>query len=89
MIVTLGSRSTLTLPAELRKALALEAGDPIEITVKNGSLVLTPVAVVPRLWRLSPSGENKEAEADRQIAAGKLKRFDTAEQLIEDLNEDR
>ncbi len=85
MIVTLGSRSTLTLPAELRKALALEAGDSIEITVKDGSLVLTPVAVVPRPWRLSPSGEKKEAEADRQIAAGKVKRFDTAEQLIEDL----
>lgn len=89
MIVTLGSRATLTLPAELRRALALKAGDPIEISVKDGTLVLTPVAVVPRRWRLSPSGEAKEAEADRQIAAGKVKRFNTAEQLIEDLDEDR
>lgn len=89
MIVTLGSRATLTLPAELRRALALEAGQPIEITIKDGSLVLTPVAVVPRRWRLSPSGEDKEAEADRQIEAGKVKSFDRAEQLMEDLDEDR
>jgi len=87
MIVTLGTRATLTLPADLRKELNLEAGDPLEVTVQEGNLVLTPVAVVPRSLRLTPKGEEKEAVAAAQIASGKVKRFANAAELLKDLHE--
>ena len=89
MIVTLSSRSTLTLPADVRKGLRLEPGDALDVTVQDGSIMVTPVAVVPRTLALSKTGERKEAEASAQIRAGKTEVFETAEALLEDLNEDR
>jgi len=89
MIVTLGSRATVTLPAELRKALALEGGDPLDVTVQDGKLILTPVAIVPRSLFLSASGEGKEKVAETEVKAGKVRKFQTARQLVEDLHEDQ
>ena len=45
----------VTLPAEARKALNLNAGDYLDLEVEDGKLTLRPVAVVDR------------AEADRQL----------------------
>lgn len=89
MIITLGSRATITLPAELRHALSLEAGDAVEIKVHEGQLILTPVATVPRRLRLSPKGKAKEEEADKEIRAGRIKSFNSAQALIQDLHANR
>ncbi len=86
MILTLGSRATLTLPVELRRKLCLDTGDPIEVNIENGRLILTPVTTVPRRLRLTPEGEAKEREAESDIKSGKLKSFDSAEELIKDLH---
>jgi AbrB family looped-hinge helix DNA binding protein len=45
----------VTLPAEARKALKLNAGDYLDLEVANGTLTLKPVTVIDR------------AEADRQL----------------------
>jgi bifunctional DNA-binding transcriptional regulator/antitoxin component of YhaV-PrlF toxin-antitoxin module len=87
MILTMQSRSTITVPQELRELLGVGPGDPLEATVEKGRLIITPVAVVPRTLMLSKSGEKKEAEADRDIREGKVKSFGSAEELIRDLNE--
>ena len=89
MIVMLSSRSTITLPANLREALGLEPGDPLQVELDDGRMVLTPVAIVPRRSVLSESGQRKERAADAQIGSGKVKTFTTAEDLIEDLHADR
>jgi len=80
------------LPSELREKLELSPGDALDLTVRDGSIVLTPVAVVPRpasLLALSDRGKRKERTADAEIKAGKTRTFDTAEELIDELNEDR
>ena len=88
MILTMQSRSTITVPQELRDKLGIGPGDPLDATVEKGRLVLTPVAVVPNTLRLTEKGRKKEAEADKSIKEGRVKRFDSAEELIKDLNED-
>ena len=87
MIVTLRDRSTITISQELRRALGVKPGDHMEAEVKNGRLVLTPVSVIPRTSVLSPSGEKKEAVADREIKRGRVKRFKTAKALLRDIGE--
>jgi bifunctional DNA-binding transcriptional regulator/antitoxin component of YhaV-PrlF toxin-antitoxin module len=82
MIITVQTRSTLTIPLELRRALHLEPGDPLEARIEGGSLILTPVAVVPRLWTLSAAGEAKEAEADQEVRAGRVRTFEDAADLL-------
>lgn len=87
MIVTLRDRSTITISRELRRALGVKPGDHLEAEVKNGRLVLTPVSVIPRTSALSPSGEKKEAAAEKEIKKGRVKKFKTAKALLRDLVE--
>ena len=35
-------KGQVTIPAEIRERLALEEGDPLEVTVEDGRIVLTP-----------------------------------------------
>lgn len=89
MIVTLKSRSIITIPANVRKKLSLSNGDSLDVDIKDGSIVLTPVAIVPRKTALNASGIKKEKTADSQIKKGQTKIFSTAKDLIEDLHENR
>jgi bifunctional DNA-binding transcriptional regulator/antitoxin component of YhaV-PrlF toxin-antitoxin module len=86
MILTLQSRNTLTVPREIRQALALQPGDPLDAQIEQGRLVLTPVSVVPRSIRLSESGEAKERSADADIREGRVSTFASAEELLENLS---
>jgi AbrB family looped-hinge helix DNA binding protein len=64
----------VTIPQSLRRLIRLAEGDLVEAEVKDGALVIRPVQVVPagqeyfhtREWQV------KEAEADADIAAGRL-----------------
>jgi len=87
MIITVQSRSTLTIPQELRRALHLEPGDPLDATIEGGRLVLTPVAVVPRSATLSPAGKLKEAEAEGDARAGRVSTFADATELLAHLEQ--
>ena len=46
---------------------------------------MTPVDVIPRSLMLTPKGQKKEAEAGDDIRHGRVKRFDTVEELFKDL----
>ena len=89
MIVSLKSRSIITIPADVRKKLSLKDGDSLDVDISNGSIVLTPVAIVPRKTTLTASGIKKEKTASSQIKKGQTKTFLTAKNLIEDLHENR
>lgn len=88
MILTLQSRSTITVPRELRDKLGIGPGAPLDATIEKGRLVLTPVAVVPRTLSLTKKGQKKEAEADKSIREGRVKSFESLEDLLKDLDED-
>jgi AbrB family looped-hinge helix DNA binding protein len=48
MIIELRKKSQLTLPKDVVKKLNLKEGDKLSIEVKNGSIVIEPVAVYPK-----------------------------------------
>ncbi len=87
MIVTLQSRNTITVPLEVRRALRLEPGDPLEANVEGGRLVLTPVAVVPRSLCLSEDGAAKESAAEEDLREGRVEVFETADAILGDLDD--
>lgn len=87
MILTLQKRGTITVSNDLRKRLGITPGDPLLVTIENGRLVLTPVSVVPRTLELTPKGEKKIREAEEDLKSGRVKQFNTAEELIRDLEE--
>jgi AbrB family looped-hinge helix DNA binding protein len=77
----------ITLPAQVRKSLGIEEGDLVEIEVIDEKAVLVPKRLVDKnqayFW--TKKWQEGEKEADEDIKAGRVKVFDSAEELVKDL----
>jgi AbrB family looped-hinge helix DNA binding protein len=64
----------ITIPQALRRLMRLAEGDYVEMDVRDGSLVISPVKVVhpDQEYFFTKEWQQKEAEADRDIAEGRL-----------------
>ena len=76
----------LAIPDEMLADLLVEDGDTLEARIVEGRLVLTPVSREEGTLRYSESGLALEREADEDIRAGRVKRFENVEELFNDLN---
>jgi antitoxin MazE len=78
----------ITLPAAVRKELDIEEGDLVEIQVVDDRAVVTPKKLVDKsqayFW--TEQWQKGEAEAEADIKAGRIKTFDSVEDLLEDLD---
>ena len=83
-------KGQITLPSSVRKLLHIEEGDLVEIEVKDGLAIVTPTKQVDKdqAWFWTEEWQEAEREASEDIAAGRVKTFDTVEELIRDLNKD-
>ncbi len=75
-LVQLSTRGQLTLPAEVRKALGLRAGDAFNVRIEDGEIVLGAVEVTPvelysdaRLEEFTVNAEMTEEELVQARAA--------------------
>ncbi len=77
----------ITLPAPVRKRLGIEEGDLVEIEVVDDKAVLVPKRLIDKsqayFW--SKKWQEGEKKADEDIKAGRVRVFDSADELIEDL----
>lgn len=80
----------ITLPAAVRKRLGIEEGDLVEVEVVDEKAVLMPKKLVDKgqayFW--SKRWQEGEIEAEKDIKAGRVKAFRSAEDLIADLDKD-
>jgi len=78
----------ITLPAIVRERLGIEEGDLVEIEVEDERAVLMPKKLVDKsqayFW--TRKWQEGEQEADEDIKAGRVKTFDSVEELISDLD---
>lgn len=81
----------ITLPAAIRRALRIEEGDYIEVSIANDSVVLTPKRLVDKsqayFW--TPEWQAAEREADEDIVAGRIYKFNDIDGAIAALRESR
>ena len=79
----------ITLPASVRKRLGIEEGDLVEIEVEDEKAVLMPKKLVDKnqayFW--TKRWQEGEREADEDIKAGRVKTFESVEELIKDLEQ--
>jgi len=79
----------ITLPAAIRRALQIEEGDYIEVSIVNDSMILTPKRLIDKsqayFW--TPEWQAAEDEADEDIAAGRIYKFGDADSAIAALRE--
>jgi len=77
----------ITLPASVRKELGVEEGDLMEIEIIDEKAVLIPKKLVDKnqayFW--TKEWQEAEREASGDIKAGRVKTFDSPEELIKDL----
>jgi AbrB family looped-hinge helix DNA binding protein len=79
----------ITLPASVRKQLGIEEGDLVEIDVEDEKAVLIPKKLVDKsqayFW--TRKWQEGERAADEDIKAGRVKTFDSVDELIKDLEQ--
>ncbi|RSM59522.1 AbrB family transcriptional regulator [Actinoplanes sp. ATCC 53533] len=87
---SLRSKGVLTIPLAIREQLHLEPGDNLLVTVREGQIVLTPAALIPRdqAWFYTAEWQAKEAEADADLAAGRHVRHHSDDAFLDSLSED-
>jgi len=87
-IAKLSRNGQLALPPKVRRALRMRAGDYVQIKVIGQSLVVTPKKVIDKdqAYYWSEEWQAVEREADADIAAGRMKKLETVDDLIKELN---
>ena len=77
----------ITLPAAIRRHMGIEEGDLIGIEVIDDKAVLVPKKLVDKsqayFW--TERWQENERKADEDIKSGRIKNFDTADELFKDL----
>ena len=80
----------ITHPSSIRKVLGIEEGDLIEIEVMGEGAVLMPKKLVDKnqayFW--TKRWQDGEREANEDIKAGRVRAFDSVEELIKDLEQE-
>ena len=69
-LVQLSPRGQLTLPAEVRKALGLRAGDAFSVRIEDGEIVLGAVEITP--VELYSDARLKEFEQNAEMTDDEL-----------------
>lgn len=78
----------ITLPASVRRQLGIDEGDLVEILVEDERAVLVPKKLVDKsqayFW--TKRWQEAEKEADDDIRTGRVRTFESVDELIEDLD---
>ena len=88
MIAQLREKSQITIPKNLIEKLNLKIGDNIDINIENDTIVIRPVVIIPKdqAWFWSKEWQKEEKQAEKDIKNGKVKKFNSSQELFEDLD---
>ena len=78
------AKGQITVPREIREAAHLQEGDPIEFAITPDGILLRPKKMIDatQAWFWTPEWQAGEREADADIAAGRVIRFDSDEEFL-------
>ena len=84
-VVTVREKGQLTIPAEIREAARLEAGDPVVVEIVAEGILLRPKKMIDatQAWFWTLAWQEGEREASAELAAGRGKTYDTDEAFLE------
>jgi antitoxin MazE len=85
--VRLGAKHQVTIPHRISKALRLRKGDHMLMRLVGGRVEMIPVSLIPndQLWFWTREWQQRERQADEDIAYGRVKGFDSVDDLIKEL----
>lgn len=83
--VAIQKRGTIAIPADVRAELGLdEPGSQLELTVRDGEIILRPHLAVPadQAWFLSPEWKFNVSEAHEHIRDGNETEFADVDEFV-------
>lgn len=88
-LVQVRKKAQVTLPQSVRRKLGIEEGDFLDAQVRDGELVFRVKKLIDKdqAWFWTKRWQEGEKEADEDIRAGRVHRFDTFEEGINFLHE--
>ena len=88
----ISSKRQIAIPKHVMTALNLNPGDEIDIRIEDGTARLLPIKTikVPRdqAWFWTKEWQEKERQADEDIAAGNFRDFESLDALMKELHSD-
>lgn len=88
---TLRDKAQVTLPADVREALHVEAGDELEFAVDPATGVVTVSGLktirADQSWFWTVDWQKREAQASADYEAGRTEVFATAEEFLASLDD--
>jgi len=86
----ISSKRQVSIPKRIMEALDLKPGDEVEFQVEGDKARIVPITTIkiPRdqAWFWTPEWQEKEKEADLELASGQYEDFDRMEDLLKDLH---
>lgn len=86
-LISVRKKGQITLPLSMRKKLGIEEGSIVMSKIVGDTIVLVPQETVDRdqAWFWKERWRKLEAEAEKDIAAGRTKTFDSVEDLFHEI----
>ena len=83
------AKGQVTIPADVRASARLEEGDPVELEVVEGGILLRPLKMIDatQAWFWTPEWQEGERRAEAELAAGRGERFASDEEFLAALEE--
>jgi len=83
-LIQVRKKAQVTLPLSVRQSLNIEEGDFLDVSVKDGELVLRVKKLVDKeqAWFWTRRWQEGEREAEEDIHAGRIHSFDNAKEAV-------
>ncbi len=88
-LIKVREKGQITLPLYMRKKVHIEKGSIVLAKVIDNTIVLIPQETIDKdqAWFWTERWQKLEAEAEQDIREGKVKSFDSVEDLIDEMEE--
>lgn len=89
-LIKVREKGQVTLPVFIRKSLDLKKGSLVIAKVVDNTVVLIPQRTIDKdqNWFWTERWQKLEAEAEKDISKGKVKVFNSVEELFNEIEED-
>jgi len=88
-LVKVREKGQVTLPVFIRKSLDLKKGSFVLARIIDNTIVLVPQKIIDKNqdWFWTEQWQKLEAEAEKDIREGRVKTFDSVEELFDEIEE--
>jgi antitoxin MazE len=86
-LIKVREKGQITIPLYIRKKLHIKQGDLVLAKIVDNAVVLIPQETIDKdqAWFWSKQWQKLEAEAESDIRRGRVKSFDTVEELFDEM----